>query len=213
MPGRCELEQHRDRAPAGGDLPPLRLRLPRVRAGVAEAAAVAADDGERVETVSALQERDPARPARDGAAAARPVDQRDRDVPRPDASTSRSARRSCRCCAPTRSRASGSPAARPARRSTRSRSCSSEEGLYDRVADLRDRHQRGRARARAAGVFPLDKMQEYTQNYIRAGGTALVLGVLRRALRRRAVRAVARRRTLSSPSTTSSPTPRSTSST
>ena len=38
------------------------------------------------------------------------------------------------------------------------------------------------------GVFPLDKMQEYTQNYIRAGGIALVLRVLRRALRRSALR-------------------------
>ena len=38
-------------------------------------------------------------------------------------------------------------------------------------ADLRDRHQRAGARDRRAGVFPLDKMKQYTQNYIRGGGT------------------------------------------
>ena len=65
-----------------------------------------------------------------------------------------SASRSCRCCAPTRSCASGTPAARRARRSTRSRSCSREEGLLDRVAHLRHRHQRGGARAGAARRLP-----------------------------------------------------------
>jgi chemotaxis protein methyltransferase CheR len=46
-----------------------------------------------------------------------------------------------------------------------------EEGLYDRVrmyaTDINDtvlQHAR-------TGIFPLDKMQEYTQNYLRAGGT------------------------------------------
>jgi chemotaxis protein methyltransferase CheR len=46
-----------------------------------------------------------------------------------------------------------------------------EEGLYDRVrmyaTDINDtvlQHAR-------SGIFPLDKMQEYTQNYLRAGGT------------------------------------------
>ena len=88
----------------------------------------------------------PARPGRDGAAAARPLDQRHRDVPRPDASTSRSARRSCRCCGLSvlaalgrrlLDRRGGLLARDPARRG----------GPLDRVADLRDRHQRGRARA------------------------------------------------------------------
>jgi chemotaxis protein methyltransferase CheR len=46
-----------------------------------------------------------------------------------------------------------------------------EEGLYDRVriyaTDINDVVlQQART-----GIFPIDKMQEYTQNYIRAGGT------------------------------------------
>jgi chemotaxis protein methyltransferase CheR len=46
-----------------------------------------------------------------------------------------------------------------------------EEGLYDRVriyaTDINDTVlQQARS-----GIFPLDKMQEYTQNYIRAGGS------------------------------------------
>ena len=46
-----------------------------------------------------------------------------------------------------------------------------EEGLYDRAriyaTDINDTVlQQARA-----GIFPLDKMQEYTQNYLRAGGT------------------------------------------
>src|SRR5690606_29800929 len=47
-----------------------------------------------------------------------------------------------------------------------------EEGLYDRVriyaTDINDVVlQQART-----GIFPLDKMQEYTQNYLKAGGTA-----------------------------------------
>jgi chemotaxis protein methyltransferase CheR len=46
-----------------------------------------------------------------------------------------------------------------------------EEGLYDRTRIYAtDINETVLERARA-GVFPLDKMQEYTQNYIRAGGT------------------------------------------
>ena len=46
-----------------------------------------------------------------------------------------------------------------------------EEGLYDRVrmyaTDINDSVlQQART-----GIFPIDKMQEYTQNYLRAGGT------------------------------------------
>ena len=45
-----------------------------------------------------------------------------------------------------------------------------EEGLHDRTRIYAtDINEAVLARARA-GVFPLDKMQEYTQNYIRAGG-------------------------------------------
>ena len=73
----------RDRRPPGGGLPALRVRLPQLRPGVAAAAAVApARPGGH---------RHPLRPARTaaarprlhGAAAARPVDQRHRHVPRP----------------------------------------------------------------------------------------------------------------------------------
>ena len=46
-----------------------------------------------------------------------------------------------------------------------------EEGVYDRTRIYAtDINETVLDRARA-GVFPLDKMQEYTQNYIRAGGT------------------------------------------
>jgi len=46
-----------------------------------------------------------------------------------------------------------------------------EEELYDRTRIYAtDINESVLERARA-GVFPLDKMQEYTQNYIRAGGT------------------------------------------
>src|SRR5213082_2369493 len=45
-----------------------------------------------------------------------------------------------------------------------------EEGLYDRARIYAtDINETVLERARA-GVFPLDKMREYTQNYIRAGG-------------------------------------------
>jgi len=46
-----------------------------------------------------------------------------------------------------------------------------EEGLYDRTRIYAtDINEAVLDRARA-GVFPLDKMREYTENYIRAGGT------------------------------------------
>jgi chemotaxis protein methyltransferase CheR len=46
-----------------------------------------------------------------------------------------------------------------------------EEGLYDRTRIYAtDINETVLERARA-GVFPLDKMQEYTENYLRAGGT------------------------------------------
>jgi len=46
-----------------------------------------------------------------------------------------------------------------------------EEGVYDRARIYAtDINETVLERARA-GVFPLDKMREYTQNYIRAGGT------------------------------------------
>ena len=46
-----------------------------------------------------------------------------------------------------------------------------EEGLYDRARIYAtDINEVVVHRARA-GIFPLDRMQEYTENYIRAGGT------------------------------------------
>src|SRR5690242_5756345 len=46
-----------------------------------------------------------------------------------------------------------------------------EEGLYERTRIYAtDINESVLATARA-GIFPLDKMQQYTQNYIRAGGT------------------------------------------
>jgi chemotaxis protein methyltransferase CheR len=46
-----------------------------------------------------------------------------------------------------------------------------EEGLYERTRlYATDINEHALATARA-GVFPLDRMKEYTQNYIRAGGT------------------------------------------
>ena len=47
-----------------------------------------------------------------------------------------------------------------------------EEGLYDRARIYAtDINERVLEEARA-GVYPLDRMQQYTQNYIRAGGTS-----------------------------------------
>ena len=70
----------------------------------------------------------------------------------------------------------GTPAARPARRSYSLAILLQRGGPLRPHADLRDRHQRGGARARArAGVFPLDKMQEYTQQLPRGGRHARVL--------------------------------------
>ena len=46
-----------------------------------------------------------------------------------------------------------------------------EEGLYDRArVYATDMNERVLRQARA-GIFPLERMQEYTENYIRAGGT------------------------------------------
>ena len=108
--------------------------------------------------------------AGDGAAAARPVDQRDGDVPRPEllpgvprarraaaADLSVHPHLARRLFDGRRSLLDGDPArggraVRPRRASTRptsTKSCCSR---------------------REAGIFPLERMQEYTENYIRAGG-------------------------------------------
>jgi len=46
-----------------------------------------------------------------------------------------------------------------------------EEGLYDRSRIYATDINETVVRQARAGIFPLDKMQEYTQNYLRAGGT------------------------------------------
>ena len=147
-----------------------------------------------------------ARPGVHGAAAARPLDQRHGDVPRPVVLRARSARRSCRCSARIRSRASGSPAARPARRSTRWRSCSRRRSSTTARGSTRPTSTRRCSSARARGVFPLEKMQEYTQNYLQAGGTRAFSEYYLAQLRRRAVRPARSSTTSSSRSTTSSRT-------
>ena len=66
-----------------------------------------------------------------------------------------------------------------------------EEGLLERsriyATDINDAVlQQARD-----GIFPLNRMQEYTENYIRAGGTTVVLRVLHGEVRRRAVQSIA----------------------
>jgi chemotaxis protein methyltransferase CheR len=47
-----------------------------------------------------------------------------------------------------------------------------EEGLYDRTRIYATDINENVLAAARDGIFPLDKMQQYTQNYIRGGGTA-----------------------------------------
>jgi len=47
-----------------------------------------------------------------------------------------------------------------------------EEGLYDRARIYATDINEVVLRTAKAGIFPVDKMQEYTQNYLRAGGTS-----------------------------------------
>ncbi len=46
-----------------------------------------------------------------------------------------------------------------------------EEGLYDRVRIYATDINEVVLQQARAGIFPLEKMQEYTQNYLKAGGT------------------------------------------
>ena len=46
-----------------------------------------------------------------------------------------------------------------------------EEGLLDRARIYATDINEAVLRTAKAGIFPLDKMQEYTQNYLRAGGS------------------------------------------
>jgi len=65
---------------------------------------------------------------------------------------------------------SGWRAAPPGRRSTRSRSSRGGAGLRRARIYATDINESVLDRARS-GVFRFDKMREYTQNYIRGGGT------------------------------------------
>jgi chemotaxis protein methyltransferase CheR len=47
-----------------------------------------------------------------------------------------------------------------------------EEGLYERARIYATDINEVVLRTAKAGIFPVDKMQEYTQNYLRAGGTS-----------------------------------------
>ena len=46
-----------------------------------------------------------------------------------------------------------------------------EEGLYERARIYATDINEAALRRARVGIFPLDRMQEYTDNYIRAGGT------------------------------------------
>ena len=104
-----------------------------------------------------------------GTALARSLDQRHRDVPRSVVLRSH--------CASTSFRAADVPVHAHLvcrllhrRGGLLSRDPAEEEGLYDRTRIYAtDINEQVLDTARA-GVFPLDKMQQYTQNYIKAGG-------------------------------------------
>ncbi len=112
-----------------------------------------------------------ARRRRDGAPAARLCRSASRRCSAIPASIACFANRWCRCCAPIRSFASGTRAVRPAKRSTRRRSCSRRRGCSTGRASTRRTSTTPCSQHARAGIFPLNRMQEYTENYIRAGGT------------------------------------------
>ena len=142
----CLLEAH---------LPPLRLRLPRLRAGPrCGGGCGGASHGERRRDALRAAGAGAARPGGDGAAAARPVDQRHRDVPRPGL-LPRAAREGRAAPAHLSVRArSGTRAARPARRRYSLAILLHEEGLLERTriyaTDIND----GVLAARAARALP-----------------------------------------------------------
>ena len=81
------------------------------------------------------------------------------------------------------------------------------------LPDLRHRHERGGAAQARDGIFPLAAMQEYTANYIQAGGNGAFSEYYTASYDNAIFRPCAEATTSSSPSTTWRPTARSTSST
>ena len=197
----------RDRAPARGDLPPLRLRLPRYAPAVAAAARCgSAMDGERARDDLGAAGAGAARPGGDGAAAARPLGQRHRDVPRPDLLPR--VPREGRAAAAHLSvhRASGTPAARRAKRSTRWRSCSRRKGCSTAAASTRPTSTRRCSSRRGSASSRWTRCRSTRRTTSRAGGDALVLRVLHRRATTARASPASSPRTSSSRSTTSSPT-------
>ena len=125
---------------------------------------------EGLTTISALQDKRPARPRLHGAAAARPVDQRHRDVPRPEL-LHRVPREGRAAAADVSVHAHlGRRAARRARRSTRWRSCSRRRASYERARIYATDINESVLEQRAGGRLPARQDARVHQNYIKAGG-------------------------------------------
>ena len=152
---------HRDRAPAGGDLPALRLRLPRLRARLAAAAAVAARRRSRaLRTLSGLQERRAARPRRAWSGCCSDLSINVTAMFR-DPSFYRALRERGRAAA---AHLSVHPhlerrAARPARSSSRSRSRCTRRACSSARASTRPTSTTTCWPRRAPGAFPLERMR------------------------------------------------------
>ena len=164
------VEDARARAAPRGGLPPVRVRLPRLRADVDPAAGPehrhergAADRSARCRTGSSTT-----RPHGTGSCWASPSTSARCSAIR--TSSRRSGGTRCRCCARIRSSASGRRAARSARRSTRWPSCCRRRGSTTAAGSTRPTSTRRRCARRAKGIYPADLMQKYTQNYMLAGG-------------------------------------------
>ena len=109
-----------------------------------------------------------------------------RDVPRPDLLPSRSARRSCRCCARIRSSRIWNAGCSTGEEVYSLAILLEEEGLYERTRIYAtDINEAVLERARA-GVFPLEKMQEYTRTTCRPAASARSREYYLAELRRRA---------------------------
>ena len=78
---------------------------------------------------------------------------------------------SCRSCAPTRRSRSGSPAAAPARRSTRSRSCCARRACSSARSSTPPTSTRTRSRSAEAGVYDVDRIAGVHREPPAAGGT------------------------------------------